>query len=139
MPDFVPTFKLYNSSDSYLYLFPLVNYTNAPQSSKKNTIISGKRGKGCIIIEGAEEEWDLIIHGVFTGENYTEITQKIDELEGFLTPLTPLKIKIEKNDPSETGATVYEYNIKRIEPIAYPESLRTNFQEYQIIVKSNAW
>lgn len=131
-----PSFKLYNSvGDTLLYTFPVVIYTNLPHGQNKNSVvIEGTRGKGCIIIDGGDSSWDLIIRGVITGDNYQEIVTAMDALNTAVAMNTAYKLRVDKS-PS----TYYEYNVKRIQRINYPESLRTSHQIYEITLKSNSW
>lgn len=130
----IPTFKLYNSSDVYIMTLPAVFYTNAPQTIKKYTEVSGIRGTGSIIIPGSDDNWNIIIKGVLNGDNYEEIVTVMDNLESNFVALTPYYIKLDKS-----AITQYSYKVKRLVPIEYPESLRTNFQEYMITARVNAW
>ena len=135
MSTFVPKFKLYDSGGvNLIYLFPLVQQTNAPQSVRNTVIIEGIRGKGGIIIDGGDALWDLEIKGYLTGDDYEEIIQKIDALETAVELNTKYILKIDK-----TVSTYYQYKVKRIVPINYPESLRRTSQSYEIVFKSNAW
>lgn len=130
-------FKLYESDGiTFRYTFPYVQETNAPQTVKKFTEIKGLRGDGSIVIKGSDDSWDLIVRCILTGENYDEITQKIDILESALEFAQPYILKIDKE---EGGATVYSYRIKRLSPIEYPSSLRTDSQEAIIRLKANSW
>jgi hypothetical protein len=139
MPITKPYFKLYASDGTTLvYTFPIVQYTNAPQSHKRTVVIEGQRGKGCIIVDGGEASWDLIIRGLFmiteSDEGYEDITAKIDAIETAIVLNTPYILRIDKTD-----TTYYEYKVKRILPIDYRESLRTDSQEYQVVFKVNSW
>lgn len=132
---FVPTFKLYASDGvTLVYTFPVVQATNAPQSLKKGTVIEGMRGKGCLIIPGGDSSWDLVIRGVFLADNYTDLTSLINTLETSVVTNTKYVLKIEKS-----VSTSFDYNVQRIEAIDYPESLRTDYQEYVIRLKVNSW
>lgn len=132
---FIPRFKLYASNGStLLYTFIAVQSTNAPQTPTKNTVISGMRGQGCIVIPGAAAEWDLTFNGILLAENYEALVVLMDALESALLLNTKYVLKVEK-----TSVTSYSYNVMRIVPIEYPESLRNNFQEYQVTLKANSW
>lgn len=136
--DFIPRFKLYEnygeSGETLIYTFEVVQETNAPQSTIKSTVIEGIRGQGCIVISGSEGSWDLKIRGIFLAEDYKSITDKIDALEYAVTLGTKFTLVFDK-----TEATAYIYNVIRITPIDYPESLRTDYQEYIVTLKANAW
>lgn len=136
---FVPTFKIYDSTGvSLLYTFPIVQYTNAPQSPKKIVEIEGQRGKGSITIDGGGQAWDLEIRGLFmitsADEGYEEITADIDAIESVIVLNTPYILRIDR-----TASTYWQYRVKRIEPINYSESLRTDSQIYEIRFRVNSW
>lgn len=136
---FIPQFKLYDSTGITLkYTFPIVQYTNAPQSPKKIVEIEGQRGKGSITIDGGGQAWDLEIRGLFmitsADEGYVEITAKIVDIEDKIQLNIPYILRIDKTD-----STYFEYKVKRIEPINYSESLRTDSQEYRVILRVNSW
>ena len=130
-----PHFKLYASDGTTLiYTFIAVQYTNAPQTINKKTIVEGIRGQGCIIVPGSTSSWDLEIRGVLLAVDYTALTALIDTLESTIVMFTNYVLEFDKSI-----STSYTYNIQRIEPIVYPESLRINYQEYSIKFKVGAW
>lgn len=136
---FIPRFKLYASDGiTLLYTFTVVQETNAPQSPFRNIVIEGVRGKGCLVIPAGTASWDLEIKGYLTidgaVEGYKELTVKIDALESAVQLNTNYYLKIDK-----TESTTYSYKVRRIEPIEYPQSLRTDSQEYVIKFKVNSW
>ena len=131
----VPHFKLYDyTGTGAYYQFPAVQETNIPHTTVKNTVIEGMRGIGCIVISGAEGSWDLRIRGYMLAADYPALTAMIDTLESAVATDTPYVLVFEK-----TNSSSYSYNVKRIEPIEYPESLRTDYQEYVLTLKANAW
>ena len=139
MADFTPKFKLYNSGAGGLlrYTFIAVQYTNAPQTSGKHVEIKGQRGIGSIIIDGGTNTWELIIRGILYNEgddDYQSLTADIDSLETAVVYNTPYVLRIEK-----TALTYYEYKVKRVKAIAYSDSFRTDFQEYEIKLLVNTW
>ena len=133
---FVPKFRLYNSAgDTLLYTFPIVQFSNAPHGAdSRSVVIEGVRGKGAIIIDGGATAWDIIIRGVLSADDYEALVVVMDALDTAIPLNTALKLRIDK-----TISTYYEYNIKRIVGINYPENLRTSFQNYEITLKANAW
>jgi hypothetical protein len=131
---FIPTFKLYASDGvTLVHTFEAVQFTNAPQTVKRNSVISGIRGQGCIVIPGSTAQWAVIIRGVMQADDYQALVVKMDAMEAIALH-TNYVLKILK-----TVSTAYTYNVQRIEPIQYPESLRTDFQEYTIEFLANAW
>ncbi len=139
MSTFVPTFKLYQADGTTLvYTFPLVQETNAPQSPMRAIVIDGIRGKGSLIIDAGDSSWDLMIRGLFAitdvSQGYEEIIAKIDDIENKIVANIPYILRIDK-----TPSTYFEYKVKRISPIEYPASLRTDSQEYVVNFKVNSW
>lgn len=129
-----PSFKLYDEAGSGLiHTFEAVQFTNAPQTVKNFLTMEGIRAKGCLVTENGEACWDLVIRGVLVEDDYQALITKIDALESIALN-TKYVLKIDK-----TPSTTYEYNVKRITPIAYRESLRTSEQFYEIILKVNSW
>jgi len=132
---FVPKFRLYNSAgDTLLYTFLVVQETNSPQSPINTVEITGTRGIGSIIIAGGTSPWNLIIKGVLIGDNYQAIVVAMDALESTVTLNTAFLVRIDK-----TISSYYEYNVKRILPIEYPENLRTSNQKYIVTLRANSW
>ncbi|KKL88285.1 hypothetical protein LCGC14_1926240 [marine sediment metagenome] len=132
---FIPKFRLYNSvGDTLLLTFPVVQETNAPQSPSNIVEITGTRGIGSIIIAGGTPPWNLIIKGVLIGDNYQAIVVAMDALESTVTLNTAFLVRIDK-----TISSYYEYNVKRILPIEYPENLRTSNQKYTVTLRVNSW
>jgi len=134
----IPRFKLYNSTGTVLlHTFEIVQTTNAPQSKNSFVEVKGQRGKGSIVIGGGLEAWDLTFEGVLagsTGDDYEELTAKIDAMETALAFNTPYIFRIDK-----TASTTYEYKVKRLQPIEYLPGLRLNIQRYRIILRVNSW
>ena len=132
-------FKLYNNDGVTLrYNFPLVQETNAPLTEKKFTELEGIRGEGSIVIVGSESAKDITIRGLITGDDYEEITTKIDALETALVFGTAYYLKIDK---VEGGASTYSYKVRRLQPIRYSPCLREGYgsQEYNIVLRANSW
>lgn len=132
-------FELYESDGITLrYTFQLVQDTNYPQSAKHYHEITAHRGQGAIEIIGSDAPWDLTINGKFNASNYNDIMTAITELETALEFGEPYIIKIDKNTEQTEQDS---YNVKRLQPIDYPPSLRNGhgFQEYKVILRANAW
>lgn len=134
-----PYIKLWSSDGSSLiHTFNLVQSINIPQSPRRTVEIKGQRGKGSIIIDGGEDTFDIIIKGLFmiddADEGYEDLTVDIDAMESAIATNTPYLLRMDK-----TASTYYEYHVKRIEAIDYPENLRNNSQEYVCRLKANCW
>lgn len=132
---FIPTMKLYASDGTTLvYTFPAVQSTNIPKTNKRNTVVSGLRGNGCIVISGSEEEFDINIDFVLLANNYEALTVLIDAVESAITSGTRFVLKFQKSI-----ATSYSYNVMRLQSIEYPKSLRTSYQDVTVILKAHSW
>jgi hypothetical protein len=131
----VPSFKLYASDGiTLVYTFPVVVYTNAPKSEKKTIIIEGQRAKGSLVIDGGEKSWNLELEGWITGVDYDAIAVGIYALEAAVTLNTKFVLKFERSSTEK-----YSYNVKRLEPIEYSQSLRTISQVYRINFLTYCW
>lgn len=132
---FVPHIRLYQSDGNTLqYTFLVVQATNMPQSVKKNAVIEAKRGNGAIVIPGSDASWEIVIRSILAGADYEAVDTKIATLESAIVLHTPYVLKFDK-----TISTTYSYNVKRIVPIEYPDSLRIYDQEAIIKFLANAW
>ena len=133
---FVPKFKLYDSAGAVLlYVFPVVQFSNAPHGAdSRSVVIEGVRGKGAIIIDGGATAWDIIIRGILSADDYEALVVVMDAMNSAVVLQTAYKLRIDK-----TISTYYEYNVKRITRINYPENLRTSTQNYEIVLKANSW
>jgi len=133
---FTPTFKLYDYTGvTLLYTFEAVQRTNIPgQDTNHSIIIEGIRAKGCLVIGAGQVASDITIQGIFVEDNYEALVVKMDAIKTAIAFNTRYKLRLDK-----TIATYYEYNVKRIEPIDFPESLRTSEQIYNVVLKNNSW
>lgn len=136
---FIPSFDLYASNGiTLIYTFPVVQYTNLPVSNGRYIEIEGQRGIGSIILDGGQSPFDIIINGFFmiqsASEGYTDIVEDIANIESTIVLNTPYYLRVDK-----TISTYWEYKVKRILPIEYPESLRTDYQEYKVTLRALCW
>ena len=131
-------FKLYDTGDNLIYTFPVVQFSNAPQSPERHIAIEGVRGKGALIIDSGTPSWELVIRGVImidnASEGYDELTDDIVSMESTIALNTPYKLRIYQDD-----SNYWEYFVKRLEPIIWNESLRTDMIEYECRLIVNAW
>jgi len=131
----IPTFKLYDSTASSLrYTFPNVQYTNAPRTVESYVELKNIRGQGSLVIDGGQDTWNLELRFVIIGDDYEDITARIDALESAILFNTPYQLTIDK-----TSSTVYQYRVKRVTSFVYAESLRTKIQRVSATFKVNAW
>jgi len=130
----VPKFNLYDTSDVLVMQLPNVFYTNAPQTPLKYTVVEGIRGNGGIVVQGSKSTWDLVIKGRLLAEDFQALEALIDTLESNVAEGVQFTLKFDK-----TPITYYSYKVTRLVPIEYPESIRTNYTEYQITFKVSTW
>lgn len=136
--NFVPKFTLWSSDGSTLiYTFPAVNFTNAPQTVPDVVEITNLRSKCGIIIDGGNDKpWDLQLNFILSGKGYVNVTDEIESLISSVETKTPYILRIERSD---TLGDYFEYNVKRIVPFTFQESLRRNIQPVVAIFRANSW
>jgi len=130
------TFKLYASDGSSLiHTFSTVFSANYPQSGKNIVEHISPRGKGSLIMDTGDAAFDLILKGVLFASDYNTLMTLVDDMETDIALNTKFVIKITKGT-----STTWDYNCKRINPIIWQEdNLRTNYIEYQVILRCNVW
>ena len=118
------------------YTFPLVFHVSDPKEGMKAVVIPGNRGDGSIVIPGGKKSQEITISGnILDEDGYKDITELINELKsGVTTDVGFLTMK--HYDPDLTGGPDWVidwiYTVRRITEIEFPESLRTDIQEYQV-------
>ena len=132
----IPSFKLYDSTGvSLIYTFLAVYETNAPQSPKRNIVISGQRASGCIIIPAGNKEWDLSLKGTLYGADYDAVSDLMYAMQNTIVINTAYVLKFARN-----STQFYSYNVKRIDDIEWETgSLRNYVQKYTCIFKAGSW
>jgi hypothetical protein len=113
------------------YDFPTVYSISDPEAGAKDTVIEGNRGDGSIVIPGGKRSSTISIKGVLVNHaGYAALTTDIGTMRSNVTnSVATLTLK------HWTGATWqndWSYTVKREGEIRFPESLRTDFQEYSI-------
>ena len=113
------------------YTFPIVYRISDPKEGMKATVIDGNRGDGSIIIPGGKKSQRIVVEGyIVDSDGYKDITDRMADM----------KTKVSTNPATLTmrhwtGATWqndWQYTVRRIDEIDFPESLRTDSQKYQI-------
>jgi len=107
---------------------------NGPQDPIRFTEISGSRGQGSIIVQGANAAWDLKLGFWLIGKNYQDLIAQLDSLQSSIVPNTPYVLKIDR-----TPTTSVSYNVKRVTPIAWDMSSRFYSQKGTILFRVNSW
>jgi hypothetical protein len=125
------TVRLYFNDGTNQYTFPLVYHVADPKEGMKATIIKGTRGDGAIIIPGGKRPQEIRIRGKIVEEDgYETITSKMNEMRQKVTTNTAtLKMQ---HYTGGSWVDDWSYTVRRIEEIVFPQSLRTDSQEYEL-------
>lgn len=125
------TVRLYFDDGTNQYTFPYVFHVSDPKEGIKATIIIGNRGSGSIIIPGGKKSQEIRIRGKIIDEDgYNAITSKINEMKQKVTT-NSATLKMQHYDGSWIDD--WAYTVRRITEIKFPQSLRTDTQEYEIV------
>lgn len=135
-----PRFTLRSANNtSELYVFPVVQNTNLPQTPRETVVISSLRAKGSVVIDGGIKSFDAKLEFVLwsdTGE-YTDIIDLIDDLETTIPINTPFILRMDKSP-----TTYFDYKIKRLQPFEYTDvatDQRLYRQKVTAIFSTDAW
>jgi hypothetical protein len=131
-----PTFKLYAANGSTLiYTFEYVqNIQGYPYDQPSNIEITNLRSQGSINIAGGKKSYDIILQGFLTAADYTALTTKINSLQSTIVSNTMYVLKIDK-----ALNTSDSFNVLRVEPIKFDDSMRTTFQKYSVQFRALSW
>jgi len=121
---------IFQKGQSNEYILPLVYSISDPETGGKDTIISGNRGDGSIIIPAGKKSNEISIKGVITGDDYVAI----------INAMNTMRTKVNRNLSTLTlehlvsGSWIQDWavSVRRIEEIIFEESLRTDSQKYSI-------
>lgn len=128
MSDYTVRF-IYNQGESNEYVFPLVFSISDPQEGMKSTIIEGNRGDGSLVIPGGKKSQDIKLRGKIAEDGFVNIST---EMASMRTKVTTDIATLKMQFYSGGWNTVWSYNVRRISEISFPQSLRTDVQEYQL-------
>ena len=111
------------------YDFPLVANVSDPIPGSKATVIEGVRGDGSIVIPAGKKSQEIIVRGVFIedGDGYKDLVTAINEMRTKVTKdIATLTLK------HYDGGWIndWQVTVRRIAPIVFTPSLRTNTQKY---------
>jgi hypothetical protein len=110
------------------YIFPHIFQVNDPESGGKDTIIEGIRGDGCIVIPAGKKSETITIRGrLIDNDGYADLTSLMTTMRNMVTR-DQATLTLEHFNG--TWVQDWQFTVKRIEPIDFPESLRTWEQEY---------
>lgn len=137
MADFIPTFKIYDSSNtSLVYTFeyiipPIIGWPSDNPASIEHTNL---RSSGAITIPEGNNPYDIILNGVLIADNYTALTTQIFALRDTIVANTKYVLRLDKS-----VSTYDSINVMRKTPIVWNEEKRVNIQRYTIQLQALAW
>jgi len=121
---------IYNQGESNEYVFPYAFHITDPEPGMKSTIIRGNRGDGSITIPGGKKSQEIRVRGRFVEEDgYNAITSKMNEMRQKITT-DSATLKMQHYNGSWQND--WSFTVRRINEIIFPESLRTDSQNYEI-------
>ena len=123
--------RLYFDDGTNQYIFPYVFHVSDPKEGMKATIIRGNRGDGNIVIPGGKKSQEIRIRGKIIDETgYNAITTKMNEMrQKVTTDSATLKMQYYSGG---NWIDDWAYTVRRIEEIRFPQSLRTDSQDYEV-------
>jgi hypothetical protein len=111
------------------YIFPHVFSISDPKEGMKATVIEGTRGDGVIVIPGGKKSQEIIIRGrLIDNDGYADLTTLMTTMRNMVT--TDQVTLTLMHWTGSTWQNDWQYTVRRIEEIDFPESLRTWEQEY---------
>ncbi len=127
MPNYTVRINFNDGSNNYDFL--LVQSENGSNlTGKKDTIIEGNRGDGAIVIPGGKKAQTITIRGILAGDDYVAITALMNTMKTNIT--TDIATLTMKHD--DGGEVIdWQYTVKRIGEIRFPDTFRTSSQEYE--------
>lgn len=112
------------------YIFPHVYSVSDPKEGMKATIIEGYRADGVIVVPGGKKSAEIVIKGrLLDNDGYADLTDLINEMKSMVT--TEQSTLTMRHWTGSTWQNDWEYTVRRIDEITFPESLRTIEQEYE--------
>lgn len=124
------TVKVNFTSGAINYDFPHVYSISDPAPAIKATIIEGNRASGAIVIPGGQKSIRINIKGViFDTDGFSDLETAIEALKTAIT--TDVATLTLKYWTGSIWQNVWQYTVRRVEEISFPESLRINAQEYE--------
>ena len=120
-----------NSGLSGEYTFPHVFSLSDPKEGMKATVIEGTRGDGSIVIPGGKKSQEITIQGrLIDNDGYADVTSLMTTMRNSVT--TNQVTLTLMHWTGSTWANDWQYTVRRIGEIDFPESLRTWDQEYSV-------
>ena len=122
---------VFDEGGSNEYTFPYVFHVNDPKEGMKATIIRGTRGDGSIIIPGGKKSQEIRVRGkIIEEDGYDAITSKMNEMR---QKVTTDSATLKMQHYSGSWISDWEYQVRRMSEIRFPQSLRTDSQEYEVV------
>jgi hypothetical protein len=105
------------------YTFPHVFSISDPKEGMKATVIEGTRGNGVIVIPGGKKSQEITIRGrLIDNDGYEDITSLMTTMKNMVT--TDQATLTLQHWTGSTWQNDWQYTVRRIEEINFPESLR---------------
>ena len=113
------------------YILPHIFHVSDPNPGMKATVIEGNRASGSLVIPGGQKSIEIIITGrLIDNDGYADLTTLINDMKSKVT--TNQATLTLKHWTGSTWQNDWQYTVRRINEIDFPESLRTWDQEYSI-------
>ena len=126
-----PTVRINFDDGTYDYDLPYVFHITDPKEGMKATVIHGTRGDGSVVIPGGKRSQEIIVRGkLLDNDGYVALTTLINEMKTKVTS-APATLTM-KHNVGAGWVTNWQYYVRRVGEIKFPESLRTASQEYQV-------
>jgi len=112
------------------YTFKNVFHISDPKEGMKSIVIHGNRGDGAIVIPGGKKSQEITIRGrLFESDGYKELTDAINTMK---TNITTNEATLTLKHYDGSWITDWSYTVRRISEIRFPQSYRTESQEYEV-------
>jgi hypothetical protein len=113
------------------YILPHIYKVSDPKEGIKATVIEGTRGDGVIVIPGGRKSQEITIQGrLFDNDGYADLTTLITEMKNMIT--TDQATLTLQHWTGSTWQQDWQYTVRRLNEIEFPESLRTWDQPYSV-------
>lgn len=124
------TVRLNFNDGTNSYDFPLLQSISDPIPGIKVNVIESTRGSGSIVIPSGKRSIEIRVRGFLLADNYKDLTEKMIEMRNNVTTeLATLTLKHLENGEEIID---WQYAVRRINEIRFPESMRTSEQEYEL-------
>ena len=125
------TVKLNFNDGTYDYDLPHVYSLKDPKEGMKATVIEGTRGDGAIVIPGGKKSQEIVVRGrLYDSDGYADLSTAMDTMRtNVTTDEATLTLKYWTGTIWQNN---WQYTVRRIGEIQFPESLRTDMQNYEI-------